>query len=149
MGDFRSGSLTAVCGGCEKAAAVTGSRRRTVGLKGLMAAVVSLFSSACRIPFLRKVGTAGECGEEGKERMAMMTKSMLGCSLMGVLVLVGVAQAQQASTFPKSMLIQSTPEGKTVKTRGMLQVDQDGVRFEANDDDMLYEADYPSITKLI
>ena len=79
----------------------------------------------------------------------MMTKSMLGCSLMGVLVLVGVAQAQQASTFPKSMLIQSTPEGKTVKTRGMLQVDQDGVRFEANDDDMLYEADYPSITKLI
>ena len=37
------------------------------------------------------------------------------------------------------MLIQSTPEGKTVKTRGMLRVDQDGVRFEANDGDMLYQ----------
>ena len=81
--------------------------------------------------------------------MAMMTKRMLGCSLMGLLALVGVAQAQQASTFPKSMLIQSTPEGKTVKTRGLLRVDQEGVRFEANDGKMLYEAGYPSITKLI
>lgn len=79
----------------------------------------------------------------------MITKSNLGCSLVGFLVLVCVAQAQQVSTFPKSMLIQSTPEGKTVKTRGMLRVEQDGVRFEANDGKMLYEADYPSITKLI
>ena len=79
----------------------------------------------------------------------MMTKIMLGFGLMGVLVSVGVAQAQQASSFPKSMLIQSTTEGKTVKTRGLLQVDQEGVRFETNDGDMLYEAAYPSITKLV
>ena len=48
--------------------------------------------------------------------MAMMTKRRLGCSLVGLLALVGVAQARQAGTFTESMLVQGTPEGKTVKT---------------------------------
>ena len=36
-----------------------------------------------------------------------------------------------------------------MQARGLLRVDQDGVRFEANDGKILYEAGYPSITKLI
>ena len=79
----------------------------------------------------------------------MITKIMLGFGLIGVLVSVGAAQAQQAISFPKSMLIQSTPEGNTVKNRGVLRVGQDGVRLEANNGATLYEADYPSIMKLI
>lgn len=79
----------------------------------------------------------------------MMTKRMLGCSLMGLLALVGVAQARQAGTFPKSMLIQSTPEGKTVKTGGLLRVDREGVRFEAGDGRVRYETGWASVTKRI
>ena len=81
--------------------------------------------------------------------MAMMTKRRLGCGLMGLLALVGVAQARQAGTFPKSMLIQGTPEGKTVKTRGLLLVDQQGVRFEAGGGRMRCGTGWASVTKRI
>ena len=79
--------------------------------------------------------------------MTTMTRRMLG--LAGVVLLAGVAGAQEVNTFPKSMLIQSTPEGKSVKTKGLLRVDREGVRFEAGDGRRLYEAGYAAITKLI
>lgn len=81
--------------------------------------------------------------------MTMRTRRMLGLGLMGVLLPAGVGRAQDARMFPRSLLIQSTPEGETVKTKGLLRVDEEGVRFEAEDGRKMYEAAWASVTKLI